>query len=100
MRTFVQHELGGAKFVWDPAKAAANLRKHGVRFETAAEVFFDPFLRVVEAASPEETRDAVIGYTDSQSLLFVVHLILDEETIRIISARRATASERRLYEAD
>jgi len=87
-------------FVWDPAKASANWRKHGVTFETAAEAFFDPFLRVIEAAAPGEARDAVVGYTESQSLLFVVHLILDEETIRIISARRATAPERRLYEGN
>lgn len=100
MTTSVEHELGGTTFVWDPAKASANRRKHGVTFETAAEVFFDPFLRVTEAAAPGEARDAVIGYTESRLLLFVVHLILDEDTIRIISARRATARERRLYEGN
>ena len=100
MTTSVQHELGGVTFVWDPTKAAANRRKHGVPFETAAEVFFDPFLRVIEAPAPGEARDAVLGYTGSQLLLFVAHLILDEDTIRIISARRATAPERGLYEGN
>ena len=100
MTTSIRYGVGGATFTWDPAKAEANRQKHGVTFQSAAEVFFDPFLRVVDAATPGEARDAVIGYTDSQSLLFVVHLILDEETIRIISARHAATSERRLYEGD
>jgi len=46
----------------------------------------------------EEARDAAIGYTEDSKLLFVVHLVRHEETIRIISARPATAAERKLYE--
>lgn len=93
-----RHSLGGVNFEWDHAKATANVAKHGVTFELACEVFFDPFLRVVDAALPDESRDAVIGYTGSQSLLFVVYVVRHEEIIRIISARRATPAERRLYE--
>lgn len=89
---------GGLIFEWDSAKAGANLSKHGVSFELACEAFFDPFLKVITAPGSDEPRDAIVGYTESQSLLFVVHIVRHEETIRIISARRATAAERRLYE--
>lgn len=89
---------GGLIFEWDSAKAGVNLSKHGVSFEFACEAFFDPFVKLVAAPGSEEPRDAIIGYTESQSLLFVVHVIRHEETIRIISARRATPTERRIYE--
>lgn len=85
-------------FVWDPDKAATNLAKHGIAFERACQVFFDPFRRVVDASDADESRDAVIGYAESESLLTVIHLVTDEEEIRIISARRASKEERRLYE--
>lgn len=84
--------------MWDPAKATTNLAKHGVAFELACGVFFDPFVRVVDGGVEAKSRVAAIGYTESQSLLFVVHVICHEEVIRIISARRATPAERRLYE--
>ena len=55
--------------------------------------------RVVDATEPDEARDAVIGRTQSQALLFVVHVIRDEEEIvRIISARHATSQECGTYE--
>ena len=98
MSSNVHHVLGDVHFEWDRGKAAANLAKHGVAFELACQVFFDPFLRVVDAAVPGESRDAILGYTESQSLLFVVYVVRHEENIRIISARRATPAERRLYE--
>ena len=85
-------------FEWDAAKAAANLLEHGVPFPIACEVFFDRFVRVVDASEPQEARDAAIGRAVSQALLFVVHVIRHEETIRIISARHATQRERRTYE--
>jgi uncharacterized protein len=82
----------------DSEKASSNAAKHGVRFETAWQVFFDPFIHLEEATDDEETRDAAIGLTEDWALLFVVHLLRDGETIRIISARAATAQERRAYE--
>lgn len=94
----VQFVFRDVRFEWDPCKAASNVAKHGVAFESACEAFLDPFRRIVDAADPDEARDAVIGYTESQSLLTVVHLTLHEEVIRIISARRASKEERRLYE--
>ena len=91
-------ELNGISFVWNQTKAEDNLRKHGIAFTQAAEVFFDPFLRVVDASSDEETRDAVIGMDERWNLLFVVHIAFEHDSVRLISARRATRNERRQYE--
>lgn len=90
--------LHGQVFKWDAAKASSNLRKHNVSFEQACEVFFDPFVRLVDAGDSGEARDAAIGLTDDWSMLFVVHVVRDEDTIRIVSARTATPAERRDYE--
>ena len=91
----VRFELNGVAFVWDIAKARSNIVEHdGVRFEDAAQVFFDPFLRLVDASRNHQTRDAVIGYDAQGRLLFVVHLEINDEYIRIISARKATRYER------
>lgn len=94
----VTYRLHGQVFEWDAAKAASNLRKHNVAFEEACEVFFDPFIRIQDASDNGEAREAAVGLSEDWSLLFVVHLLRDRETIRIISARPATASERRDYE--
>jgi hypothetical protein len=90
----------GIRFVANRDKARNNSRKHGVSFEQAAEVFFDPFLKITDATRQDETRDAVIGYDDTGCLLFVVHRLLENDGIRLISARRATREERRFYEND
>jgi uncharacterized protein len=91
--------LNNITFVWDGEKAKTNVVKHGgVTFEQAAEVFFDPFLVVVDASRNEEERDAVIGLDARWSLLFVVHIEREDNVIRIISARRATQQERLDYE--
>lgn len=90
----VRYELNGTTFVWDDGKARTNLAKHdGVAFEQAAEVFFDPFLEVVDASRNDEAREALIGYDLLGRLLFVVHIEFGEEYIRIISARKATTKE-------
>jgi uncharacterized DUF497 family protein len=88
----------GQRFMWNVDKAATNESKHGVRFETAIEVFFDPLVRLEDAGIGDEARDAAVGFTEDWRLLFVVHLIREDDTIRIISARPATAEERRAYE--
>ncbi len=59
-------------------------------FEQAAEAFFDLFLKVVDASRNAEARDAIIGLDTRWNLLFVVHIELEEDAIRLISARRAT----------
>ena len=93
-----QFVLNGITFVWNRVKAEANLRKHGVAFEQAAEAFFDPFLRVVEAGAEDESRDVIIGMDERWRLLFVVHVAIENESIRLISARKSTRAERQLYE--
>ena len=91
--------FNGIPFEWDPAKARENRKKHGIDFERACEVFLDPFLRVMDAGNaPGEARQAVIGMTVAWSLLWVV-FVERGESIRIISAREATAAERKDYEA-
>jgi len=84
--------------LWDIQKARLNLCKHGVNFEQACEVFFDPFIRIVDASAEYEARDAVIGVTSSGKHLFVVHIQLEEDCFRIISARKVTKKERYYYE--
>ena len=64
---FVQH---GIRFVAHHDKAQNNLRKHGVSFEQAAEAFFDPFLKIIDASRRDETRDAIVGRDDIGRLLF------------------------------
>ena len=90
--------LNGISFVWDASKARMNLTKHQVSFEQAAEVFFDPFFRVIDASPDTESRDAVIGMDTAWNLLYVVHVVMEDDRIRIISARPATRGERQLYE--
>jgi uncharacterized protein len=90
-------QLQGVEFEWDEEKYAANLQRHGVRFETAAEVFFDPFYQTGDASIEEEKRDYIIGYSFSEKLFLVVFVERGERT-RIISARPATPTERKLYE--
>jgi hypothetical protein len=91
----------GQRFVWNVEKASANVAKHGIRFEAACQVFLDPLLQMEdagEAAGEAEPRVAAIGITEDRKLLYVVHVMRERETIRIISARLATAHERRFYE--
>ncbi len=94
----VIYEHNGTRFVWDKAKNLANLDKHGISFETAATAFFDPFFRLEDASRNNEQRDAIIGFDEAQRLLYVVHIEVEGEFIRIISAHRATTSERFRYD--
>ncbi len=93
------HYHQGICFVWNQQKATTNRQKHGVSFEQACEAFFDPFLRVVEAGAKNEHRDALMGFDVFGRLLFVVHIELADDAFRIISARKATATEKRDYES-
>jgi uncharacterized DUF497 family protein len=88
----------GQIFVWDGQKAIENLTKHGIAFETACEVFFDPSSISEDASVEEEARMALIGKSLRDSLLYIVHLERDGTQIRVISARKATKRERRIYE--
>ena len=86
-------------FEWDPAKARANVRKHGVSFIEALSVFKDPLGRLVPDVrhSVAEQRFALLGVSERGRLLAVMFTERGDH-IRLISARRATRSERHVYE--
>ncbi len=88
----------GQKFVWGKQKADVNKVKHWIAFEQACLVFFDPFAVYEDASLDTERRQAAIGHSEDSGLLFVVHLMREDDAIRIISAREATRKERYLYE--
>lgn len=85
------------RFEWDPTKAAANKRKHGVSFSEAAECFEDPLALILENPRRPD-RLILIGASRDHKLIFTVYVEREVATIRIISARRATSHERRAYE--
>ena len=94
--------FAGVKYEWDPKKNQANLRSHGVSFETASLVFDDPNIvyRTDVKHSDSEERDIAIGVAGQGGILFVVNTIRgdgEQEIIRIISARPATKVEKREY---
>lgn len=93
----VRFELNSNTFVWSADKARQNLRKHGVRFEEAATVFFDPLYVLLDASRMDEARDAAIGFDGSGRLLYVVHIEIQDDCVRLVSARRATPAEESLY---
>jgi uncharacterized protein len=89
------------EFEWNPDKAESNYKKHGVSFEEAATVFKD--LLSITFPDPKhsigENRYVIIGISRFGQLLIIAHTDRDE-TIRIISARKATKIERRFYEQE
>lgn len=90
------------RFEWDPAKAESNLRKHGISFELAAQVFADPLhLSEQDRIESGEYRWRTIGVVGGMRLIVVAHgwrTEAGDEVIRIISARPAERAERRQYE--
>lgn len=94
----------GYKFDWDDSKANINLVKHKVSFEEGKTIFKDPFLITIpdESHSDDEDRLISIGKSINEKLLLVVHLEKIETPnrilIRIISCRKATQNERKIYE--
>jgi uncharacterized DUF497 family protein len=86
-------------FEWNPAKAAENRRKHGVRFEDAITAFDDPFalIRFDDAHSDAEVREILLGHS-ARGLLVVVFTVRTAGITRIIGARKPTRRERNQYE--
>ena len=86
-------------YAWDPAKAATNLRKHGILFVEAASVFLDPLART--SSDPDhqhrERRLLTIGVSARGRIIIVAHAELADNCIRIISARKATKRESNAY---
>ncbi|MEX2493010.1 MAG: BrnT family toxin [Nitrospirales bacterium] len=88
-------------FEWDGEKAKANLKNHRVSFDEAVTVFTDPFsLTIPDLENPSgEQRYVDIGDSDKGRTLVVVYVERGSK-IRIISCRKATQSERKVYEGN
>jgi uncharacterized DUF497 family protein len=91
---------GVVSFEWDPSKAAANVRKHGVQFSEAVGVFSDDHAITIDddESDPDERRFLTLGIGIKGRILVVVYCY-SGENIRIISAREAERPERDQYEA-
>ena len=90
------------RFEWDEAKNRRNLGKHKISFETAKQVFEDPYaLSLQDRVISGEERWQTLGIVDRVIVVLVAHTYREaggDEVIRIISARKATSQERRAYE--
>lgn len=87
-------------FEWDEAKEKANIAKHSVSFDEAKTVFYDENARLITDPdhSEDEDRFILMGLSSSLRLLVVCHCYrVDEKVIRIISARKATRPESKIY---
>ena len=90
-------DLAELSFSWDEQKERLNFAKHGIHFSTAVKVFGDPDRLIrYDAEHTSEERYDVIGKIGK--VYFVVCTIREKNTVRIISARLATAPEKRRYE--
>ena len=89
-------------FTWDPGKAAANARKHGVSFQEAETVFSDEHALLLDDPehSADEDRFVLIGLSAASRMVVVCHCYHERaDVIRLISARKATRTERQTYAA-
>ena len=85
---------------FDQKKAASNLKKHGVSFDETATALLDPMALVREDDDAlHEARFVAVGISNAGRLITVCYSLQNEETIRLISARKATNNERRQYES-
>jgi uncharacterized DUF497 family protein len=86
-------------FAWDPAKAEANLRAHGVSFAQAVTVLEDDFaLTREDPAAVDEPRFVTLGLSNAGNLLVVVYMYQEPDAIRLISAWKANRRQRGAYE--
>jgi len=88
------------KFEWDENKNQANIKKHGINFAEAVYVFSDPFALNIpdNEHSDVEERWILLGKSLQMNLLLIVHTYREGDSIRIISARKSTKNEQRIYE--
>ncbi len=86
-------------YEWNLIKERLNVTKHGVDFEEAKSVFADEFALVLfdEDHSNDEERFLILGMSQKERILLVVHCYRENDTIRIISSRKATKSEAKQY---
>ena len=91
--------MNDLRFSWDKRKARSNQQKHDVSFEEAETVFLDENGLLLDDPdhSWDERRFVLLGLSSSLRILLVCHCFLDEDIIRLISARRASKHERRQY---
>ncbi|CAN4275538.1 Ribonuclease toxin, BrnT, of type II toxin-antitoxin system [Methylophilaceae bacterium] len=93
--------MNSIKFEWEASKAASNVQKHGITFEEARTVFFDERARLINDPDHSESEDRFIllGFSSSLRVIVVCHCYRSEgNVIRIISARKATATEKKAYD--
>lgn len=92
--------MSDLRFEWDPRKAAANKRKHGVAFDEATSVFLDDNALLIQDPehSGQEDRFLLLGLSERLRFLVVCHCVRESgDVIRLISARKADRDERREY---
>jgi hypothetical protein len=90
--------MSNMKIRWDPRKAEANFQKHKIRFSDAETVLFDPMaLTIEDQIVDQEQRFLSVG-SDAIGRILVVVYTYHGNTIRLISARKATSKERKYYE--
>lgn len=85
------------RYEWDPLKEVTNRHKHGIRFADAVSVFSDDRALTIEDSRTHEERYVTIGMDAFARLLLVVYTHRSANTIRLISARKATPGERKQY---
>lgn len=87
------------EFEWNPAKAASNLKKHGVSFEEARTAFEDEEALLIPDPehSVDEERFILLGLSGASRLLVVIHCERGPDVVRLISARKAERTERATY---
>ena len=78
-------------FEWDEKKNKTNIKKHGISFEEACQIFTDPHLLLIPDPCDSEERWNAIGFVET--ILFVVYTERNDDTLRIISARKANKEE-------
>lgn len=92
--------MNAPHFEWDEQKAAANVKKHGVSFEEAKSAFYDEHAKLIDDPDHSEAEDrfVLLGLSSALRLLVVCHCYRGNDgIIRIISARKATATEIKSY---
>ncbi len=87
------------EFHWDDKKSKSNKAKHGISFEEAKSVFLDEYARLRHDPdhSMDENRYLLLGISSSLRILVVVHTVIEDDIIRLISARKATRRESKQY---
>ncbi len=87
------------KFLWDEKKSKLNKFKHGISFEEAKTVFLDEYARLKHDPdhSIDENRYLLLGLSSSLKILVIVYTVIEDEIIRLISARKATRRETKQY---